>query len=295
MTQSISIVIPAHNEERTIGDVVARCLEFGSYVLVVDDGSVDGTRSVALAAGANVFTVAKCSGYGHALRLGFRESKQLGYRTVVTLDGDGVHDPAFIPTLISCHLSNKAQVTIGSRFIKPELGAQIPNAKVAANCFATALFNSVVRSSFTDVASGMRVLDVSALELECPVSDFGFTYRLLEAARRHGMKIVEAGISVRYDAEKLFCTKRSELADFMRSIISIAAENNHALKVALCHLEQRIEAHQILRVDTGPRYVVAHPLSDCDSYVFQFQDSCFVDCQTPGKWIGWSSNAADED
>lgn len=290
MSHTLCIVIPAHNEGRTIGTVVSKCLNFTPNVLVVDDGSLDNTGSLASAAGAKVLRTAQRGGYGSALRLGFDHCKKSRCDTIITLDGDGAHDPQFVPAMIESHLRNQAQVTIGSRFINPRLSEHIPDAKVAANFFATALFNSATGSAFTDVASGMRALDKSTLDLECEAATFGFTYKYLEAALRRGMKIVETGISVHYNAEKLLCTNHGELTDFLLSVVCTTNKDNSRLRRALDAICEVVAARRVLHVFADGRYVIAQPIPQIDAYLFQFQDPCFVGENTREKWIDWNQN-----
>jgi|GEM_PF-1068649 glycosyltransferase involved in cell wall biosynthesis len=294
MSQAFLILIPAHNEAQTIATVVSKCRNFSSDVLVIDDGSVDGTGSLASAAGAQVLRTAQCKGYGAALQLGFEECKKLQSKIVVTLDGDGTHDPEFVPSLINFHLDTQANLTIGSRFLTPRLAQAVPDAKAAANFFATALFNSVTGSSFTDVASGMRAIDRSALDLECNATTFGFTYKYLAAARRRGMRIVETGISVHYDAETLLSTNRTELTDFLASVVSIADGTNRRLRDALHEMCELVSAARVLRVCADGKHIIAHPIAHIDAYLFQFQDPCFLRQERQRNWIDWTSINARE-
>jgi len=289
MSHPFLILIPAHNEAATIASVVSRCRSLSSEVLVVDDGSVDSTGSAASAAGARVLRTEQCKGYGSALRLGFEECKRLQSSIVITLDGDGTHDPQSVPSLLSAHLKSQANLTIGSRFLNSEFAGAVPHAKAAANFFATTLFNSATHSSFTDVASGMRAIDRSALDLECEITTFGFTYEYLAAARRRGMRIAETGISVHYNAETILSTSRIELSDFLASIISIADGSNGRLRDALDHMHEIVSTSQILRVSAGGKHIIAHPVPHIDAYIFQIQDPYFITEGPQRNWIHWTS------
>src|SRR5579883_1506380 len=261
MSQAFLILIPAHNEAQTIATVVSKCRNFSSDVLVIDDGSVDGTGSLASAAGAQVLRTAQCKGYGAALQLGFEECKKLQSKIVVTLDGDGTHDPEFVPSLINFHLDTQANLTIGSRFLTPRLAQAVPDAKAAANFFATT---------------------------------FGFTYKYLAAARRRGMRIVETGISVHYDAETLLSTNRTELTDFLASVVSIADGTNRRLRDALHEMCELVSAARVLRVCADGKHIIAHPIAHIDAYLFQFQDPCFLRQERQRNWIDWTSINARE-
>ncbi|MBL4898111.1 MAG: glycosyltransferase family 2 protein [Colwellia sp.] len=101
-TSQIAIVIPCYNERATLGDVVERCQEFGT-VLVIDDGSTDGSRDIALAAGAQVLRTAGRTGYDGAIEHGLQAAYDQGYQVIITIDADGEHDPACLASFVAAH------------------------------------------------------------------------------------------------------------------------------------------------------------------------------------------------
>ena len=107
-------VIPVFNEAPTICDLVVRAACHGP-VLVVDDGSSDGSADAAAAAGAAVLRVAGRRGKGAALRAGFAEALSRGAERVLTLDGDGQHDPDDIPRLLAASAALPGALVIGCR------------------------------------------------------------------------------------------------------------------------------------------------------------------------------------
>ncbi len=111
---TVSAVIPAYNEEKTIEAVVESTLLYVDEVLVVDDGSTDDTARLAEAAGARVLKQ-RNTGVLKATELGLREAKG---DVIVTLDADGQHDPSEIPSLIEPILRGEADLVMG---IRPEL------------------------------------------------------------------------------------------------------------------------------------------------------------------------------
>ena len=94
----ITAILPAFNEEVSIGSVVLRARQYADRVIVVDDGSADHTAEVAALAGAEVLRHARNQGKGAALRTGFASLN--GDAVIVTIDTDGQHDPADIPRLV---------------------------------------------------------------------------------------------------------------------------------------------------------------------------------------------------
>lgn len=110
--RDVTVIIPAYNEERTIGGVVRELRKYGCSVLVIDDGSCDGTADVARKAGAEVVLHCGKKGYLEALRTGFRLAKGSVF---VTMDADGQHDPRDFPRLVKPILEGKADMVIGVR------------------------------------------------------------------------------------------------------------------------------------------------------------------------------------
>jgi len=116
LKSKLAIFIPAHNEERSIGSVVALAKKYGP-VYVVDDGSTDATAEVARASGANVIARQKNGGYGAAVRAAFEAAKKIDAGAFVFLDGDFQHDPDEIPCVAAPVLSGSFDVCVGSRFL----------------------------------------------------------------------------------------------------------------------------------------------------------------------------------
>ncbi|ACS89077.1 glycosyltransferase family 2 protein [Thermococcus sibiricus] len=194
------IVIPAYNEELTIGSVVALAKKFGD-VLVVDDGSFDRTSEIAREAGAVVIRHEVNKGKGQALRTGFEYALSKEYDVVVTLDADGQHNPDEIPLLLEPIVKGKADLVIGSRYLNGSkkkiplyrrLGLWVLNkgTKVAAGVGV-------------DSQSGFRAISEKALEkLDLNSPDYSVETDMIVKARGEGLKIMEVPISVRYDVPR---------------------------------------------------------------------------------------------
>ena len=102
MTQAVQTVIPAYNCGASIAAVVESVRALDLPVLVVDDGSTDGTAEAARAAGAFCLQHPSNLGKGHALVTGFRWALSRAAEAVITLDGDGQHSPADLPSFLAC-------------------------------------------------------------------------------------------------------------------------------------------------------------------------------------------------
>ena len=116
-TRRIAIV-PALNEEACVGAVVdeIRAVDPSFDVLVVDDGSTDATAAAATARGARVVRLPFNLGIGGAMQTGYRYALEHGYDVAVQVDGDGQHDPAELPALLTPLLAGEADLVVGSRF-----------------------------------------------------------------------------------------------------------------------------------------------------------------------------------
>ena len=119
---SLLILIPAYNEEGAIAGVVhdVRAIMPDVAVLVTDDCSQDATRNLAIAAGARVLSLPYHLGLGGCVQAGYKMAYDLGYEYVIRVDGDGQHDPAYIPLIFETLKTSHCQMVIGSRFINGE-------------------------------------------------------------------------------------------------------------------------------------------------------------------------------
>lgn len=119
----LGIVIPALNEEETIGPMVTNASQYG-IPIVVDDGSSDETGTLATEAGATVIRHVVRRGYDQALNSGFAHANQIGCEFVITMDADGQHDPAILNAFIRA-LEDGANMVIGFRDRRQRLAEHI--------------------------------------------------------------------------------------------------------------------------------------------------------------------------
>ena len=114
--QRVLIIIPAMNEEESIGKVIAEVRAELPWVdiLVVNDGSTDSTAAVAASAGATVTSLPYNLGVGGAMRLGYRYADRNGYDVAIQIDADGQHDPRYVPAMLKALES--ADLVIGARY-----------------------------------------------------------------------------------------------------------------------------------------------------------------------------------
>jgi glycosyltransferase involved in cell wall biosynthesis len=190
-------LIPAYNEERFIGSVVLRACEFADEVVVVDDGSTDGTGQVARAAGAILLEHEFNKGKGEALNTGFCHARSLGASIVVTLDADGQHFPRQLHRLVAPVQSGDADIVIGSRYL--DARSQVPRHRVWGHKLFNFVTNRASRTSVTDSQSGFRAFSKSAIETICFNSNgFAVESEMQFIAREHDLILLEVPITIGY-------------------------------------------------------------------------------------------------
>ncbi|GAA3897767.1 glycosyltransferase [Microbacterium invictum] len=196
---SLLVVVPAFNEEASVGDVVreVHAAMPDALCLVVDDGSVDATARIARDAGATVLELPFNLGVGGAMRAGFRFARDNGYTVVVQVDADGQHDPHDIPTLLA--RLDDADIVVGSRFAGAgEYDARGPR-RWAMRFLARAV-SLVAHRSLPDVTSGFKATGARGVALFAhtyPAEYLGDTVEALVIAARAGLRIEPVAIAMR--------------------------------------------------------------------------------------------------
>ena len=184
--KSYTVIIPAYNEEKSIGEVIKQTQKFADEVIVVDDCSTDNTKELCERLGAKVVTNEHRKGYIGAIKTGFERAN---HEIIVTLDADGEHDPGDIPRLVEPILMRKADLVLGKREEIPRISER----------FINSLTNFKVK--VVDSGTGFRALKrelASKLNLKgkctCGI--------LVLEANRHGARIVEVPITLHHTLEK---------------------------------------------------------------------------------------------
>ena len=191
-------VIPALNEEATVGDVVDAVTDLGFASVVVDDGSSDETSSVADAAGAVVLRHPTNIGVGGALRTGFLFAVEGGYQRVICIDADFQHDPSSVRSLIAEADATGAQLMIGSRFGGD--GYQVGAARRLLMRGLASVVSRRVRTQLDDVTSGFRVVSeplLSRFAADYPADYLGDTVEAILDAHGTGASVAQATVRMR--------------------------------------------------------------------------------------------------
>jgi glycosyltransferase involved in cell wall biosynthesis len=186
-------VIPALNEEEALPEVLRAiapaCCGLAVDTIVVDDGSRDRTSEVSQALGAYTAKVARPTGQGSALRVGYRLAREFGARYVVTLDADGQWDPGDMPGVLAPVVSGEADFALGSRVLgSSESGLSVR--RIGVSVFALLVW-VLTRHKVTDTSSGLRAMTVE-VATEVPQLEPQYqSSELLVGALCHGYRVVE--------------------------------------------------------------------------------------------------------
>jgi glycosyltransferase involved in cell wall biosynthesis len=165
---------------------------------VVDDGSTDGTATCAQRAGAVVLRQVPNQGKGAALRAGFQWALAQGYDAVVTLDGDGQHDPAEIPAFLRAYAGRRADLIIGARAFE-----QMPFSRRLANSLGRWAFSWALGRPVPDNQSGYRLIDRRLMEASLASGEGGFEFEaeLIVTCVLRGYKLEWVPIRTLYAGE----------------------------------------------------------------------------------------------
>ncbi len=207
----ICIIIPAHNEAKTIGPLVQTLKKNNLDVLVIDDGSSDDSRLIAENAGANVLYHQEKKGKGFSLQEGFSYALQKNYDAVIAMDGDGQHDPRDLPRFLTLAEKYPVSVINGSRM---EDHQGMPWLRYLTNRFMSILISSVCGQRIADTQCGFRYIHCAILKgmnLRC--NDFEIETEILMKACQKGFIVWSVPVKTIYQDER---SKISPLKDTVR-------------------------------------------------------------------------------
>ena len=195
----ILVIVPAWNEARNVAATVKEILDTSSDydVLVVDDGSTDGTAAAARAARARVVTLPFNLGVGGAMRTGFTYAQRMGYERAIQVDADGQHNPADIDRVVAG--LDEADISIGARFA--DVGDySVRGPRRWAMVFLARTVSKVAKTRLTDVTSGFRAANRRAIAQYVdyyPAEYLGDTIDSLVAACHAGLITTQVPVAMR--------------------------------------------------------------------------------------------------
>ena len=192
----ICILIPAYNAQETLGFVLKKIEPLKIDTVVVDDGSSDETKRVALENGAQLLEHPLNLGKGAALRTGFQSILQKDYQVIITLDADGQHEPFEIPSLLKIFQSVKPDILIASR--AAEFG-KMTFLRRFWNRLGVKAVARLCHSDITDSQSGFRLIRREVLkEVDISTSRFETEMELLMNACKKGFSVLSVPIKTQH-------------------------------------------------------------------------------------------------
>ena len=195
----IAVVMPAHNEEKTIAPLVEAVRALGYDAIVIDDGSQDKTGVLAAQAQATVLKTTVKSGKGNALKVGFDHALKGGYEALITMDGDGQHAPSDIPAFVDCCRRTNADIVNGNRMSHPQ---GMPLVRLCTNHLMSGLISLVCGQHIPDTQCGFRLIKTDVLRaIKLESSDFEIETEVLIKASRKRFKMSSVGIQTIYRNE----------------------------------------------------------------------------------------------
>lgn len=192
----ICVLLPAYNEEKTIGGLVRDVRKYVPDVIVVDDGSADNTAAEAREAGAVVISNGRNAGKGASLRRGFEYIAAGGCDAVITMDADRQHDFNEIPLFIKRMEETGADIVLGTR-----MGAHegMPLLRLLTNLVTSSIISALCRCRVTDSQTGYRLIKTEVLRnVSLETANYETESEILIKAAGKKFSIVETPIRTIY-------------------------------------------------------------------------------------------------
>ncbi len=226
------VVIPAHNEEGSLGNVLSETLAYWprERVLVVDDGSADRTSEIARGLGVHCARHATNLGYGAALQTGFMFAERHGYDFVVLLDADGQHDPRYLSAMARTLTQSPVDLVIGSRFAGAERVRVSPIRRFAMRFFAR-LTRACTGIDSTDTSSGFKAIRARLYSELKRVQFADFHAELMIYLKLRGFAVAELPVVMRERKSGLSMYTWPKLLLYpVRTLLGMAAGAAEALR-----------------------------------------------------------------
>jgi glycosyltransferase involved in cell wall biosynthesis len=219
--QLVVVGIPTFNEENTIARIVLEAQKHAKVVVVCDDGSSDLTCEIATRLGADVVRHNKNLGYGVAINSLFKRAREIGADALVTLDGDGQHDPSEISAVLKPITDGTADVVIGSRFIDDCGTSEMPVYRKLGAKLITKMVNGS-KNGVSDAQSGFRAYNRKAIEqLNVVEAGMGASVEILLEASRQDLKICEVPCTCKYENGEVATSTENPVTHGVGVVMSI--------------------------------------------------------------------------
>ena len=194
----VVVIIPAYQEARNIAELVERVKPLVPSILVIDDGSTDGTAELGERAGAQVIRNAVNSGKGYSIRAGFERVLEMNAEAAIIMDGDLQHLPEELPLFLDQWKKSGADLIVGARSVT---FAEMPALRKVTNQFMSFLISRVCGQEIPDTQCGFRLLSRRAMQTvlaACRTTNYDFETEMLFVAARSGYTIASVPVTTVY-------------------------------------------------------------------------------------------------
>ena len=192
----VLVIIPAYNESACILNTVRKIEEAGYDYVVVNDGSKDNTLAICREHGLNVLDLPQNLGIGGAVQAGHKYAQRFGYDIDIQIDGDGQHDPSYIPRLVEA-IGEGADIAVGSRFVEKTDGFQSTFMRRVGITWLSSWIRLFTGEVVTDPTSGFRACNRRAIDLFCKSYPDDYPEpESLVLAMKTGLRVCEASVKM---------------------------------------------------------------------------------------------------
>ncbi len=235
MTESgppkVIVALPAYNEEKYIGSLVLLAKRYADKVIVVDDGSTDGTAEIAGLAGAVVIRHEQNQGKGVAIQSIFAEARKRSADILVILDADCQHRPEEIPLLTKA-VAEGSDLVIGSRKVQ---SASIPPYRRAGQKVIAYFSRILSQQEISDTESGFRARSRGAIaEIQLKERGFAVESEMISVAVKKGLKVTEVSISAIYTKDGSTLNPVTHGLGVLNRLMVMISERRPLLFFGLC-------------------------------------------------------------
>ena len=217
--KTVAIVIPAYNESEVIAEVIQEIRDAGEYrIVVVDDGSSDATYQAAKACAGVVALRHRINrGKGAATKTGIMAANRLGADIIVTMDGDGQHDPTDIRALIQPIREKACDVVLGTR---PKVKGEMPYIKIIANRIGNIVTWLLYGMHVSDSQSGFRAYShFAASIIDTKADKYEYDSKVIREINNNRLRFTEVPIQVRYTAYSMGKVQKQGFINGIKTLV----------------------------------------------------------------------------
>ncbi len=219
---SFCILIPAYNEQSHIGRLIDDVKKYAKDILVVDDGSSDGTLDIIKKAGVEYIEHKTNKGKGASLSDGYRYAIEKNYDYVLVMDGDGQHSPSDIPAFLKNAEQTSADIILGNRM---ESTKNMPWLRFFTNRFMSWLISKIAGQPIYDSQCGFRMIATKVLKnVKVESKNYDAESEILIRASRLGYKIDSVGVKTIYAGQESKINKFKDTIRFFKLLIRLSKE-----------------------------------------------------------------------